>query len=640
MSRSFPKRRRILTADHLLSIDILRWFGQHRNAVLLETARPDRTNDRTYIFLHPRTILQARTLDEVNQCLDAVEKALKQKMYVAGYLAYEAGYAFEESLKMETRVAVPLAWFGVYDRPVCINTTSGLIESGRSLLKGIPSSIRRPAGTLSPALSPSPSVTEVEYRRAFQSIQTLIQEGDTYQVNYTFKVRFPMVRDVPAFYERLRNSQRVAYSAWLNIGDQTILSFSPELFFQRKGSRLILKPMKGTSPRGRTTEEDRALTEALMRSEKDLAENLMIVDLLRNDAGRVARAGSVAVPKLFEVEHYKTVLQATSTIKARLRKDVRTPELIRSLFPSGSVTGAPKIRTMQIIRDLESEPRGIYTGGIGMFSPDNEARFNVAIRTVVLDRKQKTGEMGIGSGITAGSTAELEYEECLLKAKFLTRPSREFRLFETMKWERNRGWSLLPYHLRRLKDSSQYFGFSYRRSVIVSELKALERTFSTVGKNHQSMRVKLLLDRSGKVEFQYAPLADLPAVLKTGLADQPTDSRDAAYFHKTTWRPLYDEAMKEAAKRGWFDVVFHNERGEITEGARSNIILRKGNRYITPALSCGVLKGTYRSFLMNRKTILLEEGIVHPEELFGADEVFLCNALRGMMKVEIQPMSQ
>lgn len=629
-----------MNPEGLLGTSFLRWFGRQKNAVLLETTRKEPGNDRTYIFLNPLRVVQAHTLDEVGQCLEAVEESLQQGYYAAGYLAYEAGYAFERSLRIEDPLPDPLVWFGIHDKPVCIDVAAGKVESGYSLLKNIPLSPGRRGSHGRPGIKLSPSMTEEEYRDAFHAIQRYIAEGDTYQVNYTFKAKFPMQDEPATLYTRLRASQRVAYSAWINAGDATILSFSPELFFRLEGSRLLLKPMKGTSPRGRTTEEDRQHREALLRSEKDKAENLMIVDLLRNDAGRVAKAGSVSVPKFFEVERYQTVFQATSTIKATVRKEVRVPELLKSLFPSGSVTGAPKIRTMQIIRELEREPRGVYTGSIGFFSPDRNGRFNVAIRTVVLDRKRKTGEMGIGSGITTESTVEGEYQECLLKAKFLTQPAREFRLFETMRWTKENGWFLLRLHLERLRDSASYFGFRYERSMVLAEVKKAEREVKRAATGKRSMRVKLLLDRSGNVEFEYAVLSDLPPVLRIGMANRRTDSQDSLYFHKTTSRGLYDGELAQATKRGWFDIVFLNERGEVTEGARSNVIIRKGPRYFTPPISCGVLKGTYRTFLMEGKSFSLEERLLMPEDLSQADEVFLCNALRGMVKVEIQPISE
>ena len=640
MPRGSSKRRTIFTPEGHLNASFLRWFGRQRNAVLLETTRKEPRNDRTYIFLNPLRVVQAHTLDEVDRCLEAVDEALKQGYYAAGYLAYEAGYAFERSLLTEGPLPIPLVWFGIYPKPVCIDVATRKIESGSSLLKNIPLPPEKQVTTDLTAMKLSPSIREEDYRDAFRAIRTYIAQGDTYQVNYTFKVRFPVEPGAAMLYDRLRGSQRVAYSAWLNAGGTSILSFSPELFFRLDGSRLLLKPMKGTSPRGRTTEEDRQHREALLRSEKDRAENLMIVDLLRNDAGRVAKAGSVSVPKFFEVERYQTVFQATSTINATVRKEVAVPELLRSLFPSGSVTGAPKIRTMQIIRELEREPRGVYTGSIGFFSPDRNARFNVAIRTVVLDRKQKTGEMGIGSGITADSTVEGEYQECLLKAKFLTQPAREFRLFETMKWTKAKGWFLLRLHLERLRDSASYFGFRYERSAILTGMKRIERELNKAAKGKRSMRVKLLLDRSGNVEFEWAALNDLPPIHRVGMSERRTDSHDSLYFHKTTSRVFYDEELASAMKRGWFDVVFRNERGEVTEGARSNVIIRKGSHYFTPPISCGVLKGTYRTFLMKRKSFALEERVLMPDDLAEADEVFLCNALRGMVKVEIQPMSE
>ncbi|MBI3579879.1 MAG: aminodeoxychorismate synthase component I, partial [Ignavibacteriales bacterium] len=462
----------VLRQDSVFTSGFLRWIESQSNSILLETTKPDKENFRSYVFSQPISIIQAFSLEQIESCLSEVESAIRTGYWVAGYIAYEAGYAFENVLKTPVQFNQPLMWFGVYEEPWSFNHKSHQWETGRREARAViknhsvtlahPSTPLRvtPAAVMVSGVEPEaaltiqgnvfetapvmPSLEESEYAKAATKIQQYIAEGDTYQVNFTFKVNFSWKDSAASLYYRLREAQHVGYSAFVNCGDTKILSFSPELFFRLDNNKLTLKPMKGTAPRGRTLDEDKQHWEELQASAKNHAENLMIVDLLRNDAGKIAATGSVTVPRFFDIERYQTVFQATSTVRAKLRPDVSASELIKNLFPCGSVTGAPKIRTMQIIRELEREPRGVYTGSIGFFSPKRKAQFNVAIRTIVLDKKQQTGEMGIGSGIIADSDIANEYEECLLKAKFLTEQPRGFQLFETIRWEPKKRWSLLP----------------------------------------------------------------------------------------------------------------------------------------------------------------------------------------------------
>lgn len=358
----------------------------------------------------------------------------------------------------------------------------------------------------------------------------------------------------------------------------------------------------------------------------------MIVDLLRNDAGRIAETGGVQAPRFFDIEQYETVLQATSTITASLRAKTEIADLLRSLFPCGSITGAPKIRTMQIIHELEKEVRGVYTGAIGYFTPQRKAVFNVAIRTVVLDRKTGMGEMGVGSGVVWDSEAEAEYRECLLKARFLTEAPLDFELLETLRWDRVQDYALLREHLQRLQSSAAYFDFHYDEAVVRSALQKSAQEMRHESNDAKTFRVRLAMNRAGKCKVEHAPLEPLPGVVYIGFAQERTNSKDRFLFHKTTQRPVYDHALEEAKALGWFDMVFLNERGEVTEGARSNIIIKTGADYVTPPLACGVLPGTYRSRLLASQRLPLREKILFREEVEAAEEVWVCNAVRGLVK--------
>jgi para-aminobenzoate synthetase/4-amino-4-deoxychorismate lyase len=473
-----------------------------------------------------------------------------------------------------------------------------------------------------------------EYRAAVESIKQYILDGDTYQVNYTLKLKFPWL-SAPSLYCRLRDAQRVGYAAFLTLRGYHILSLSPELFFRIDGGRIQLKPMKGTAARGRTLEEDEQRKKELRSSEKNRAENLMIVDMLRNDVGRIAQTHSVRLRRFFEIERYETVFQATSTIEAKLRQSVRFSEVIRSLFPSGSVTGAPKIRTMQIIRELEKEPRGVYTGSVGFIAPQKRAVLSVAIRTVVLDRKTGTGEMGVGSGIVHDSVIEEEYRECLLKSRFLTESPSRFELIETMRWEAGKGFFLQHLHEQRLIRSAQYFGFPCDRKMLRSTLRKYD---ARLRKESQrlSFRVRLRLGNDGTISLTHARLEPTVGEQHVRLSDKQTDSSDRFLFHKTTNRRLYDEELERAVLKGYFDVLFLNEREQLTEGARTNLIIKKDARMFTPPVSCGLLAGVYREYLLRSKSHRVEERILTLEDLKMADDVYVCNAVRGMIKVRVE----
>lgn len=478
------------------------------------------------------------------------------------------------------------------------------------------------------------ALVEAEYTRRIEAIHEWIRSGDVYQLNFTAPFRLRTEEPVAALYARLRARQPARYGAFIHWRNgRHILSFSPELFFRvdRDGQkrRITARPMKGTAPRGRSTGGDRAIADWLRNDEKNRSENLMIVDLLRNDLGRVARTGSVRAEELFAVERLPTLWQMTSTISAELREEVGFEEIFRALFPCGSITGAPKIRAMQLIAGLEDGPRGVYTGTIGFFSPQTTV-FNVAIRT--LEMESGRGTMGAGSGIVIDSKAAEEYRECLLKAEFLTRQRADpFSLVETMRWEGN--YSLLELHLDRLTDSAEYFDFECDRTAVKAALEAHARQFT----GGAARRVRLLLGGDGGLEIgdQILPETSGEATVRVRIASQRTDAADPMLFHKTTHRPVYGPAFEAAAHEGFADVLFFNTRGELTEGAISNVLVVKEGRWFTPPVDCGLLCGVYRRHLLESKPEI-EERVLSEDDLRAADAVYIANSVRGLRRAEIE----
>jgi para-aminobenzoate synthetase/4-amino-4-deoxychorismate lyase len=397
------------------------------------------------------------------------------------------------------------------------------------------------------------------------------------------------------------------------------------------------RPMKGTAPRGRTPREDARLKTWLAMDEKQRAENLMIVDLLRNDLGRVAKIGSVEVTDLFTVETYRSVHQMTSGISAELRSDMGLKDMLHALFPCGSVTGAPKVRAMEIIREIEAGPRGVYTGAIGHIAPSGDAQFNVAIRTVVLQAGQ--GEMGIGGGIVADSKAESEFEECLLKAHFLTKVDTPFELIETLRFEPGKGFHLLERHLARLQSSSAHFGYPFTRDAVMAALDAEAARIDA-----EVALVRLLLAEDGAITVTSTPI-DLPTrdtVWRFVISDRRLDEKDPLFYHKTTRRQFYDREMeRQKALTGCDEVVFVNKKGELTEGTRTTLFIEIDGRLFTPALTCGLLPGTLREELLDLPRAAASEAVLTPQDLLAGDRIYLGNSVRGLVRAElIQPQRE
>ncbi len=596
--------------------------------VLLETIGNARAGFPDRLYAAPRDVITCARQQDVPAAIQRMEAALADGAHLAGWIAYEAGYALEPRLAPLAPPPddMPLLWMGVFDGYTPVN------DAVRKSLFDAP---RHPAADFVAIDGLDASVTEADYAAALAHIHDYLKAGDVYQINYTFPLRFRLSGTPGALYRRLRAAQPVGFGAWIDTGDMTVLSLSPELFVEKRGENITARPMKGTAARGRTLEDDDAAARALAADPKSRAENLMIVDLLRNDLSRLAEPGSVKVPALFEVERYRTLLQMTSTVTAKVDEALPLEGLFASLFPCGSVTGAPKIRAMEIIRELEAIPRGPYTGAIGCISPERDFTFSVPIRTMTLQPEGQartfTGALGIGGGIVADSDTTAEYAECLLKGRFLTAPQPAFDLIETMGWQPGAGYLFLGRHLARLQASARFFGFPRDAGNIREVLADAEKGFA----RDRDYRVRLLLAETGALSVTASPLAAETGAARTvTLAQAPVDSADPLLYHKTTARDLYDRERAGARARiGCFDVLFRNERGELTEGSFTNLFIERAGRLLTPPLSSGLLPGVLRAELLaNGKA---EEAVLTVDDLAHADRIFVGNALRGLMEVTL-----
>jgi para-aminobenzoate synthetase/4-amino-4-deoxychorismate lyase len=543
--------------------------------------------------------------------------------YVICAIPYEAGVAMEQSLHLVTEKLPLPATFYIFKHNVIFDHRTGCF-SKKFLPEVLPGRISR----LWRMKELWFDVGYDEYRRNVQKIKQLIRSGETYQVNYTMRCGFTYTGSIYGLYLDLRAMQPVPYSAFIKDGCSFILSFSPELFFRRTGRQIKVRPMKGTIARGANDRHDTSNAEALRASIKDRAENIMIVDMMRNDLGRICGFGSVIADPLFKVEKYRTLFQMTSTVSGTLNRGVALPAIFRALFPSGSVTGAPKIRTMQIISELEKNPRGIYTGAIGAVLPGGDAVFNVAIRTIQI--KGKTGEMGTGSGIVYDSKPEKEYRECLLKSVFLASASKKLMLIETIRWVYPDGYFLLDLHLKRLQRSAEFFRFTFRKKYILGRLEEIAKSFD----KKKIYRVRLLLAMDGNISIQPQKVtAENPRMATAGFYGTKTNPDNIFLYHKTTIRETYNRAYQWALRCGYFDAIFENNRGEVTEGAITNIFVMRNGVLYTPPVSCGLLPGVLRQhLLMQGKT---QEKILTRKDLLSAEKIFLGNSVRGLVEVHI-----
>lgn len=575
------------------------------NPYLLYEFRNSEGKIEPKVFKDPVEVLQTERLEDIPAIMEAIEAAIDKGFYAAGYLSYEAAPAFNPAMKVKGSPEMPLVWFGIFDKVH--------IQGERFPEKPYQVSEWRMASSKS------------LYKEGISRIKTAIEEGHTYQVNYTERLHADFTGSDRSFYRQLARNQQADYGAYLDLGKHRILSASPELFFRIKNGTIEAKPMKGTAKRGRTLTEDKANAEELLASEKEQAENLMIVDLLRNDMSRLAKKGTVQVSDLYKVETYPTVHQLTSTVKAELQDALTVLDWFKALFPCGSITGAPKVSTMEYIAALEQASRDVYCGAIGFITPEKEAIFNVPIRTVVIDAEKQTARYGVGGGITWDSTSEGEYKELIAKAEVLTERRPEFQLLESLKLEDGK-YPLIDYHMERMKNSAAYFYFPGNERKIRKQLKEC-------AKKHPKgvYKVRLVLSKIGEITVEAQKIASIKEPVLCKLAIEPVNSQNPFLFHKTTHRQVYKQHESEV--EGVFSVLLWNEHEQLTEFAIGNLVVEMNGRLYTPPIENGLLAGTYRQFLLDAGKI--EEKEINKNDLEDCEAVWFINGVRGWLKVKI-----
>ena len=552
-------------------------------------------------FDQPFQVIQANCLAEVSSRWQLVNELVqKYQVYTAGFISYEAASAFDSSFVTHQSNSFPLLWFGLYKQPEVI---------------------KLPEHSANFTLDWQPSVTPESYYNAIAQIKDYIAQGETYQVNYTMKLLAEFTQSPWSYFLQLVKAQQAEYSAYIDLEEFTICSASPELFFSLDRDFITTRPMKGTSARGYTCDRDLALAKWLHNSEKNRAENIMIVDMIRNDLAKVSQFNSIKVDNLFKVEKYPTLWQMTSTVTAKTKASLT--DIMPAMFPCASITGAPKSRTMEIIRELETQPRNIYTGTIGFITPDNQAQFNVAIRTVVINKKTNQAEYGVGGGIVWDSVSNNEYQECQIKAQVLTQKHPDFSLLETILWTAHKGYFLLNYHLQRLEKSAIYFDFKFDSTEIEKKLQLLSN--SLVDKPH---KVRLLVTKGGGIQCEAIPLClsklSLSQPVKLCLADKPIDISNPFIYHKTTNRKFYHNILQSYPN--YDDVILWNEREEITETCIANIVVKLNGKLLTPPVESGLLAGTFRSHLLANNKI--EEVVIKKDDLLQCDNIYVINSVR------------
>ncbi|MBS0273015.1 MAG: aminodeoxychorismate synthase component I [Proteobacteria bacterium] len=578
--------------------------------ILLDDARPGQERVRRYT--DPAAIVQADDPQLVDAALRALQNARRAGKHVAGYFSYELGYVLEPHLRalLPGRREEPLLWFGIFD--ACEEVRG---EAANALLAAQVQG-RAYGGPLGHEWNFE------EYAARFAQVRDLIDAGDIYQANLSFRSHFAAVGDPMALYLDLRKHSKAAHGAFIDDGKRHILSLSPELFFSvTHDGEITAKPMKGTAPRGDTPMEDVVVRTRLQNSEKDRAENLMIVDLLRNDMSRVSEIGSVSASDLYAIETFPTVHQMVSAVSAQLRPNITIYELVRALFPCGSVTGTPKIRAMQIIHALEQSPRGVYCGAIGHFAPDGSAEFNVAIRTLTIG--DGCGALGIGGAVVHDSHAQGEYDECLLKARYYDSARQPLELIETLRFSQRNGFVRQNLHLARMALSATAFSIPFDAACATRAMN--ESVFGAPG----DLRVRLVLHEDGSFSCSSMVLPVAPAYWRYTISSVVMPSSDILLRHKTNRRETYESEFEFGHTQGSDEVLFVNEHGRLTEGSRTNIFLRRGEQLFTPPLDDGVLNGCLRRELIAGGQC--EEAPLYPQDLNGG-AVLLGNSLRGLIK--------
>ena len=607
-------------------------MGERTPFVLLDDARAHDAGADALLYESPRAVFVAHRPGEVAGVLAAAEAARAQGGALAGYLAYEAGLALEPRLAPlaagRSGAAGPLVWFGLFDAPrriAAADMPAWLASRAQGTAQ---------IGPLEPQLSPA------GYEAAFTALREAIEAGDIYQANLTYQLAGSYRGDPMALYAGLRGAAAAGYGGVIWDGSHWLLSFSPELFVALDGANAKVKPMKGTRPRHAQAAADAAAAEELAQSEKDRAENLMIVDLMRNDLARVAEAGSVAVDAPFAIESYPTVHQMVSTVRARLAPGKGAMDLVRALFPCGSITGAPKIRAMELLVATERDARGPYCGAMGRIDGDGQAAFNVAIRTLRLspvENGQGQAVLGIGSAIVADSDSETERRECEVKAGFIRRMGPDLAapacdLIETMRFEPDSGIPHIELHLARMKASAAALGFAFDRHAARNAIQALCFELEAPAK------VRLLLARSGATALEAAPLpAPLAAPLACIALPNPLDPGDWRLTHKTSDRGFYEDALAAAKRLGAGEALLVRGDGLVTEGSFTSLFVEGADGILlTPPAQLGLLPGVLRAHLLEqgraREAALTLDDVATAS---GQGRLWLGNAVRGLFKGQI-----
>ncbi|GAC1388098.1 MAG: aminodeoxychorismate synthase component I [Vulcanimicrobiaceae bacterium] len=538
-------------------------------------------------FTQPSRVLRADTTDQVHDALLAAQSALESGQYCAGYLAYELGAVFT-SLPLRQHRGLPLLALGIYDAPL-----EELPPTGDDF-----------------ALGPlRPRIPREAYDRALGAIERAIFDGDVYQVNYTLPFDFAFAGDPYALFRALLATSGVANAAYVEDENTAIASLSPELFLALEGATVRTMPMKGTAPLSRTHE---------LTSPKNRAEHLMIVDLLRNDLHRVCT--SVDVPALYTIESYPTFATMTSTICGTLAERVGLPQLLTAVFPCGSITGAPKRAAMQLIASLESSARDAYTGSIGYMAPDGSGQWNVAIRTLQIDRAAARGRLDIGGGIVADSGSQSEWDEIALKSRFVDDFTQPFELIETLL----AGTPLLDLHVQRLARSAQHFDIPFDVNAARSRIESLPSP------DRSLVRVALAWDGQIRIETRPCETPALP--VRICMSKESVRSSDPMLQFKSSWRPAYEKAYAHAQKSGCFDAIFRNERSELTEGTRTSLFVEREGTLYTPPLDCGALPGILRQTLLEQGRA--REKVLYEEDIVQGNSVYVGNAARGLLRAE------
>ena len=575
------------------------------------------------LYRAPKELVIARRGEEVAPALERIGQLASEGFDMAGHIAYEAGLALEPRLAplLPERCGAsgPLLWFGAFEGYEAIAPAD--VPARLAALAD------RPSGSLGPL---EPQLSSGGYARVFERLSQAIRDGDIYQANLTMPLMGSWQGDPIALYAAIRPGAAAGYGGIVFDGSHWLLSFSPELFFALKSGAATVKPMKGTRPRGRDAAEDARHFAELAASPKDRAENLMIVDLMRNDLSRIARPGTVRVDNAFAVETYPTVHQMVSTVRADLRDGLGALDMIRALFPCGSITGAPKIRAMELIAEVERDARGPYCGAIGRIDSSGDAAFNVAIRTLRLAESQPgqgTAVLGVGSAIVADSSCMAEWRECLIKGEFVRKSAASFDLIEAMVFTPDAGIGLLELHLERMKASAAELGFVFDRHQVRNQIQALCFELDRTAK------VRLLLSRSGATALETTALGEgaLAEPVICGVLPLPLEPGDFRLRHKTSDRGFYDAAREVVVAAGAQEAILVRDDGLVTEASRSNIFLERGDMLVTPPCALGLLPGVLRRSLIEQGRAIESE--VHLDDLAGG--FYLGNSVRGLMKAKL-----